>query len=113
MIPTMLIVRDNLSKAGHQYFTFQIEEACRSVKEYIEARLGTDETLTPKSALVTPNFKDKLPDGDRPIEWLTNRIEEVELSRNIIARHNPLSDDDLDRVKMYVKDWIKQFTSDR
>ncbi|MGA2682009.1 MAG: Swt1 family HEPN domain-containing protein [Candidatus Bathyarchaeia archaeon] len=66
--------------------------------------------------IITSNyedFQDKLPDVDRPIEWLTNRIEEVELSRNIIAHHNPLSDDDIDRVKMYFKDWIKQFASDR
>lgn len=62
--------------------------------------------------IITSNFQDfeeKLPAVDRPIEWLTNRIEEVELSRNIIAHHNPLSDDDIARVKMYFKDWIKQF----
>jgi hypothetical protein len=62
--------------------------------------------------IITSNyddFKEKLPAVDRPIEWLTNRIEEVELSRNIIAHHNPLSDDDIARVKMYFKDWIKQF----
>lgn len=62
--------------------------------------------------IITSNledFKDKLPGVDRPVEWLTNRIEEIELSRNIIAHHNPLTDDDVFRVKMYFKDWIKQF----
>lgn len=66
--------------------------------------------------IITSNFndfKDRLPAVDRPIEWLTNRIEEVELSRNIIAHHNPLSDDDIVRVKMYFKDWIKQFASNQ
>lgn len=62
--------------------------------------------------IITSNFddfKDKLPAVDRPVEWLKNRMEEVELSRNIVAHHNPLSDDDIARVKMYFKDWIKQF----
>jgi len=64
--------------------------------------------------IITSNFDDfkaKLPDVDRPIEWLANRIEEIELSRNIIAHHNPLSDDDINRVKMYFKDWTKQITN--
>lgn len=57
------------------------------------------------------DFKDRLPDVSRPIEWLTNRIEEIELSRNIIAHHNPLSNDDIARVKMYFKEWVKQISS--
>jgi len=64
--------------------------------------------------IITSNFddfKDRLPDVERPIEWLTNRIEEIELSRNIIAHHNPLSDDDIERVKIYFKDWIKQIAN--
>jgi len=56
------------------------------------------------------DFKDKLPDVKRPIEWLTNRIDEVELSRNIVAHNNPLSDGDIARVKMYFKEWIKQIS---
>jgi len=63
--------------------------------------------------IITSNFddfKDKLPDIGRPIEWLTNRMEEIELSRNIIAHHNPLSDDDIARVKMYFKEWVKQIS---
>jgi len=64
--------------------------------------------------IITSNFddfKDKLPDVDRPVEWLTNRIEEIELSRNIVAHHNPLSDDDIARVKMYFREWIKQISN--
>lgn len=56
------------------------------------------------------DFKNKLPDVKRPIEWLTNRIEEIELSRNVIAHHNPLSEDDITRVKMYLKEWVKQIS---
>ena len=58
-IPTMLIVRSNLSKAGTQYFTFLTEEACQYVKDYLEARLRTGETLTAESALVTPKQRMK------------------------------------------------------
>ena len=53
-----------------------------------------------------------LPDVDRPIEWVSNRIEEIELSRNIVAHHNPLSDDDIQRVKIFFKDWTKQFSKE-
>jgi len=63
--------------------------------------------------IITANladFKDKLPDIERPIEWLANRIEEIELSRNIIAHNNPLSNDDIARVKLYFKDWVKQIS---
>lgn len=38
-IPTLVIVRPNLSKAGHQYFTFLPEEGCQYLKELLEYRL--------------------------------------------------------------------------
>jgi len=63
-------------------------------------------------SIITSNeeaFKDKLPDVKRPIEWVSNRIEEIELSRNIVAHNNPLGDDDIERIKVYFKDWMKQF----
>ena len=57
--PTMLIIRSNLSKAGHQYFTFFSEESCGYLKDYLEVRLRAGETLTPESALVTPKQRMK------------------------------------------------------
>jgi len=57
------------------------------------------------------DFEEHLPGVDRPIEWLTNRINEIELSRNIVAHNNPLDDDDIDRINVYFKDWVKQFLS--
>jgi hypothetical protein len=66
--------------------------------------------------IITSNFEDfknQLPAVDRPVEWLTNRIEEVEQSRNIIAHNNPLSDDDITRVRIYFKDWIKQIAEQK
>jgi hypothetical protein len=57
--PSTLIVRSNLSKAGHQYFTFISEETCQYIKDYLEARLRAGETITAESAIVTPKQRMK------------------------------------------------------
>ena len=44
-IPTCVIVRKNLSKAGHQYLTFLTAEACKYLKEYLEQRMREGEEL--------------------------------------------------------------------
>jgi len=58
-IPTMIVVRRELSKAGHQYFTFLGAEGCEYVRDYLEERLREGEELTLKSALITPKLKMK------------------------------------------------------
>jgi hypothetical protein len=58
-IPTMIIVRKELSKAGHQYFTFLTEEGCGYLKDYLEERMRKGETLTKNSPIITPKFKGK------------------------------------------------------
>jgi len=45
--------------------------------------------------------------------WIDQRIEEIEISRNIVAHNNPLSKDDIDRIKIYFKDWSKQISAKR
>jgi site-specific recombinase XerD len=50
----MVIVRRELSKAGHQYFTFLSEEACNYLKDYLEMRIREGEELGPDSAIITP-----------------------------------------------------------
>jgi hypothetical protein len=57
--PTMLVVRRELSKAGHQYFTFLSEEGCGYVQDYLEERLREGEELSPKSPVITPKLKMK------------------------------------------------------
>ena len=52
------------------------------------------------------DFKDKLPS----VEWLAQRINEIELSRNTVAHNNPLDNDDIERVKIFFKDWINQIS---
>ena len=41
-------------------------------------------------------------------EWVIARINEIELSRNIVAHHNPLSKRDISRLKLYFEDWFNQ-----
>jgi hypothetical protein len=52
-IPTLVKVRNNLSKAGHAYFTFLNDEGCQYVKEYLELRLRKEETITKDSPIIT------------------------------------------------------------
>lgn len=40
--------------------------------------------------------------------WVETRISEIERSRNIIAHNNPLRKLDIDRIKIYFKDWETQ-----
>lgn len=52
-VPTMVVIRRNLSKAGHQYFTFMPDEGCEYLKEQLELRMSKGEVLTPESPIVT------------------------------------------------------------
>jgi hypothetical protein len=52
-IPSLVKVRNNLSKAGHAYFTFLNEEGCQYLKEYLELRLRKGEKLSKDSPVIT------------------------------------------------------------
>jgi len=54
VVPTMLVVRRELSKAGHQYFSFLGEEGCGYLASYLEERVRLGEDVGPGSAVVTP-----------------------------------------------------------
>ena len=58
-IPTMVVVRHELSKAGHQYFTFLSEEGCGYMKDYLELRIRDGEKIEPDSSIVTPKQRMK------------------------------------------------------
>ncbi|EMR73546.1 phage integrase family protein [Thaumarchaeota archaeon SCGC AB-539-E09] len=58
-IPTLIVVRRELSKAGHRYLTFLSEEGCDYLKDYLETRMREGEEITPKSAIVTPKQRMK------------------------------------------------------
>ena len=52
MIPTMVKVRRNLSKARHPYFSFLPKEGCTYLAEYLESRIMGGEELTPDSPVI-------------------------------------------------------------
>ena len=58
-VPAQVVVRQNLSKAGHQYFTFLSEEGCGYLKDYLEERLREGESLDLSSPIITPKMKMK------------------------------------------------------
>ena len=58
-VPTLIVVRKELSKGGHQYLTFLSEEGCEYLKEYLEARIRKGERLTEESAVIRPKVAKK------------------------------------------------------
>lgn len=58
-LPCMLVVRKELSKAGHQYFTFMTTETCEYLREYLYQRIKSGEVLTPDSPLIAPERSSK------------------------------------------------------
>jgi len=51
-VPTKVIVRKELSKAGHQYFSLLCEEGCRYVSDELERRLRLGQKLTSDSPII-------------------------------------------------------------
>jgi len=53
-IPTMIIIRPELSKTRKRYFTFFGSEGCQYLKDYLEERMRKGEILKPESPIITP-----------------------------------------------------------
>jgi len=53
-IPTMIIIRPELSKTRKRYFTFLGPEGCQYLKDYLEERIRKGEILKPESPIITP-----------------------------------------------------------
>jgi hypothetical protein len=51
-IPSMVVVRPDLSKARHRYFTFLSGEGCTYLKEYLDYRIRQGEALGPSSSVI-------------------------------------------------------------
>ena len=51
-IPTMVVVRPEISKAKHKYHSFLGPEGCDYLKAYLEKRLAEGEDLKPRSAVI-------------------------------------------------------------
>jgi hypothetical protein len=58
-VPARVVVRHELSKAGHRYFSFVSEEGCEYMKDYLEERLRDGEKLKKESPVLTPKAAKK------------------------------------------------------
>ena len=58
-VPAMVVVRPELSKAKHRYFSFLTQEGCDFVKEYLELRAQAGEKLTPETDLIHSRYRGK------------------------------------------------------
>lgn len=58
-VPAMVVVRSQLSKKAHQYFTFLSAEGCVSLKAYLNCRLNRGEVLDESSPVITPPWSPK------------------------------------------------------
>jgi len=52
-VPTMVVVRSSLSKAGHRFFSFLGGEGCECLRALLEKRLAEGEQLRPETAIIT------------------------------------------------------------
>ena len=51
-IPSMIIVREELSKSRNRYISFLGEEGCEILKQYLERRISEGESLHPDSGII-------------------------------------------------------------
>jgi hypothetical protein len=51
-IPTLIVVREELSKTRHRYPTFLCEEGCEIIKAFLDKRTQRGEKLTPDSGII-------------------------------------------------------------
>lgn len=59
------------------------------------------------SLMMTNNwtlFEDLFPDQD----WVRTRLDELEMSRNVIAHNGVLNPREITRITLYLKDWVMQ-----
>jgi integrase len=59
VIPTMVVVRPELSKGRNRYFTFLSEEGCEYLKDYLEDRIRQGEKLEPETDIIHPKVSEK------------------------------------------------------
>jgi hypothetical protein len=51
-IPTIVMVKDELSKSRRKYVTFLCEEGCQILKQYLDSRIKRGEILTSESGII-------------------------------------------------------------
>ena len=59
LIPTLIVVRPELSKTRHQYLSYLGEEGCEFLKAYLEDRLRAGERLGPETDIIHAKVVEK------------------------------------------------------
>ena len=80
--PTLITIRPELSKAGHQYFSFLTEEGCIYATEYLNSRLSSGEELTEESPLIKPDGNKSRKEARNP--FLETQLVSREIKKAII-----------------------------
>ena len=55
--PARIVVRAELSKNGHEYFTFLTSEGCKKVIAYLNQRILSGEALGPDTPVISPSMQ--------------------------------------------------------
>lgn len=115
------LVRERLTQLhGADWWNAQVSSAVRQKVESRREKEGENRWHTRRGAhelnytdfgdlavILQQNwadFADLFPDQN----WITARLRELEQSRNVIAHNNVLDDREIDRIRMYLADWIRQ-----
>jgi hypothetical protein len=88
-VPTQVVVRPELSKAGHAFRTFFPEPVCRDIITYLQRRKGLGEELDEISPLVAVSYSHRLK-GQRVVQGRsTGHIVTAIVSRDIRRAMRP------------------------
>ncbi len=55
-MPTLVAVRDELSKSRRRYFTFMCEEGCEIIRQHLERRIADGEKIAPETGIVATSM---------------------------------------------------------
>ena len=80
--PAQIIIRPELSKARHQYFSFIAEEGCTYIREYLKSRINNGEKLTKDSPLILPDTNMSRKEYENP--FLETQLVSREIKKAII-----------------------------
>jgi len=74
-IPTLVVVRREVSKTSHRYFTFLPQQACDHLKAYLEKRLKSKEELPENSPVIaiSPGFERVGKNSNKKNRFITTR----------------------------------------
>jgi hypothetical protein len=87
--PTLVVVRPELSKAGHKYRTFFPEETCMDIIAFLERRRSNGEVLTERSAIASVNPNLRRGQWGYDSEPENRHIRETIVSRDIRSAMRP------------------------